>query len=281
MSQEVAENTGVPSTENQPEDVQPKTAQDYMGYDPQIVETLTNAVADDTPEDESKVDPQELINKTLKEVKVDENGKFIYPENIDPMLKAAVAAAKSFRDTQASYTKSQQRLKALEAELAAMRTEIVKEAPRLVLTPEEQQQLNELKYKDPDKWYQTMQQLEQKGAEAIEKKFGEVREKTEAEAIVEERKRLLTEFNKGKEKQLTPEQLELEVPAKWVQEVVEGKTSFVDFLEKAETFIYGSKAVDQPPKPPKTTDLNKETGSSFPQESNGDKEGINYAEVIF
>jgi hypothetical protein len=197
------------------------------------------------------------------------------------MLKAAVASAKSFRDTQASYTRSQQKLKAMEAELQAMRQQIAQEAPKLVLTPEEQAQLDDLKFKDPDKWYQVMKNIEEKGAAHLDEKFGKVREQVEAEQVVEERKRLLAEFNTGREKQLTPEQLELEVPGKWIQEVVEGKLPFDDFLDRAYTFIYNEKVVEPTPKPPKTTDLNAGGGSSTPQKGEKVEEGINYEQIVF
>ena len=282
---EETENT-TPENGNQPE--APKTAEDYMGYDPQVMESLTKAVADDEykPQrgggDQEKKDPQELINETLKKVKVDENGKFVYPEDIDPMLKAAVAAAKSFRDTQAAYTRSRQKEKALEAELEAMRKQLASTPPTSILTPDEQRQLDQLKVTDPDKWYEVMKKLEEKGTEELDKKFGEVRQQAEQEAIIEERKSKLAEFNTGREKPLTIEQLELEVPPKWAQDVIDGKLPFEDYLDRAYTFIYGNKVVQNPPKPEPTTDLNKVSGSATPQGSVDDNGGgINYNEVIF
>jgi hypothetical protein len=257
---------------------QPKTAEDYFGYDKETLGVLEQAVEDTGDAVEN---PQELINTTLKQVKVDDNGKFIYPEEIDPMLKAAVAATKSFRDTQSAYTRSQQQLKAREAELEAMREQLAKDSASLILTPEEQTELDNLKHHDPDRWYQVMQEIEVKGKEALQKKFGEVASKVEAEEVVQHRLTRLDDFNSSHDRKLTPEQLELEVPAKWVQEVVEGKLDFDDFLDRAYTFIYNEKVAANPTKPAKTTNINKVSGSSTPQKSEDQDDGIKYNEIVF
>jgi hypothetical protein len=258
-------------------ETQPATAEDYFGYDPKVFDAIKEKVDTETPKEDS-VDPTELINKTLKEIQVDEKGKFIYPENIDPVLKAAVAATKSFRDTQSSYTKAQQELKALQAEAEALREQVAKyETPTAGLSQEEQQELAELKYTNPDEWYKRMKALETQATQKVEEKFKEVREQAKEKTVQEQRLEAFEKFNETRENKLTKEMLEFDVPPRWAKEVEEGKLDFDEYLDRAYNFIYGNKTVVNPDVP-NTTDLNEVPG--------GDKdpqlgEGIDYSKITF
>jgi len=252
-----------------------QTAQDYMGYDPEVFKAIEEKLPEASSEED--INPQELINKTLKEIKVDDKGKFIYPEDTDPVLKAAVAATKSFRDTQSSYTKSQQELKALQAEAEALKEQLAKyETPTAGLSDEEQQELETLKYTDPDAWYHKMKALEQQAVAKVDEKFKEVREQAKAKTAEEQRIEMLEQFNSQAETPLTKEQLELDVPARWISDVQEGKLDFNEFLERAYEFIHGPKIVATP-EVPKTTDLNKVSGG----EKITNPQGIDYAHITF
>jgi DNA repair exonuclease SbcCD ATPase subunit len=251
------------------------TADDYLGYQPELFE------ADSVKEkaEAQGVSPQELINSTLKEIKVDDNGKFVYPDDMDPMLKAAVAATKSFRDTQASYTKSRQELKALQAELETLKQQLAKsETPTAGLSPEEQKQLEELKFTDPDAWYSKMKQLEQDAQKRVTEKLEQVTGEARQKTVEQLRKEALDEFNSEAENKLTMEQLQQEIPPIWLKQVEDGSMTFEDLLSKASDFIYGSKVVQQPPSVEPTTNLNQVAGGTKEVPQDG---GINYATVTF
>ena len=65
---------------------------------------------------------------------------------------------KRFKDTQAAYTKAQQKLKETEAK-AKVLEELSK--PRVELPKEVAEELDDLKYKDPDAWRLKLAALEQ------------------------------------------------------------------------------------------------------------------------
>jgi len=273
--------TVVPETEvvtDTPENETPKTADDYLGYAPEIFEQLDNSESDDEQEPQQKEDIQQIINKTLKEIQVDDKGKFIYPEGISPELKAAIAATKSFRDTQSSYTKAQQELKALQAEQAALKEQLKKyETPTASLTPEQQQELDALKFTDPDAWYSKMRELEAKANSTIEEKLNEVTKQARQATAEELRLEALKEFNKSVEQPLDPQELELNTPPAWQQKVISGEWTMQEFLEKAYNFIHADKVVVNP-QVEVPTNLNSVPG--------GDKDpqletGIDYSATIF
>ena len=271
----------VPETDNNQE--AEKTAEDYFGYEPEIFDSIKEKLPEEDTEGEvsASTDPTELINKTLKEIKVDDKGKFIYPDEIDPTLKAAVAATKSFRDTQAAYTKSQQKLKEMEAELEVLRNQVTTNIdPTSLLTPEEKKELDQLKYQNPEKWRGVMQILENKAREQVNQNLSSTRQVAGKQAAIEQRMKILEEFNKGLDTPLTPEQLDMEVPPAWAQQVLEGKMDFVDYLEKAAKFLGSTKTIERTPAPEKTTNMNQTTGSSTPVVDK-EPEGIDYSTVTF
>jgi hypothetical protein len=243
-----------------PENIQ-ETAKDYFGYDlDKVTENVEKAV---TPDD--RVDPQELVNKTLKEIKVDDNGKFVYPEGIDPMLKIAVANAKSFRDTQASYTKTRQELKALEAEKEALKSELEKlYHPTADLSEDEKLELEELKLTNPEQWYKRMRALEEVSSKKIDDKLNEAKEKTLEQLAVEERQQALEEFNQNSEVKLTQEVLDMDVPRRYHQQLRDGEITWTEFLEKAAKFIGAPAVVKGAEEVPATTNMNNVSGGQTP-----------------
>lgn len=273
----------VPNTQvsEQTENETPKTAQDYFaefGYENPVEEVVEKI---DTEPEESKVDIRTQVNEILKNIQVDDNGKFIYPEGISPELKAAVAATKSFRDTQSSYTKAQQELKALKAEAEALKQQLAQyETPTSGLSPEEQKELEELKYANPDEWYQRMRQLEAQAKDKVKEKLEEVSKKAKEETEIEYRKRRLEEFNQNRETPVTPEQLELMVPPIYAKQLLDGEIDFDTYLEKAVAFIEGPKVVDKGQEPSQTANMNTLTGSQQAIAETPDP-GIDYAHITF
>jgi len=246
-----------PKTTENTEIKEVKTAQDYFGYENPIEEISQKVEA---PAEDIKT-IQEQINEILPKITVDENGKFVYPDDIDPKMRVAIASTKAVRDTQRAFTKAQQEAQRLKAEKEALEAELKKMAnPASVLSNEELQDLEELKYTDPDMWYQKMRELELKAQQLQEEKLQTVKTKAKQESEYEYRKRLLDEFNKNTDKKLTVEQLEYYIPPIMVKELDEGKIDFNTFLENAQAFIYGNKKVDEGDKPTKTVDMTKTGG---------------------
>jgi hypothetical protein len=266
----MAEETGITEEKTAPTD-----AMDYFGYD---AEQIAAQVADEGSQSDSFEAVQAKVNEILKETKVDENGKFIYPDNIDPAIKLAVAKEKAFRDTQASFTKTRQELKEKEAELEALREQISKyETPTSNLTPEEQLELKELKYTDPDEWFKRMKALEAKAQEVVEQKLNEVQGKAKAKTQQELLEEELNNFNKDREVPITKEILEMDVPPKWHQQLNSGEITFSDFLAKVANLIDSPTTIANPDAP-KTTNIHTATGGV---QEESPEPAIDYSKVIF
>jgi len=255
---------------------QPKNALDYMGYEAPV----------DTPTETIQAPSvQDQINAVLKEVTVDDNGKFIYPDGTDPVMKAAVAASKSYRDTQSGYTKSQQSLKESEAENVLLREKLgtVLSKPQ-ELTPERQQELNDLMFTDPEAWRVEMNKLETESSAAGQAKITEmteeVRNKAGAEHELERRYGVLSNFNEGRAVEITADALDNDVPPRINSKLASGEITFEAYLEEVSTYLEKGKTVAKP-KESKTTDIQKGAGSSTAAPGAADDEGIDYSHLTF
>ncbi len=254
------------------------TAAEEFGY---AVQEVSENKKQEVDNSNTPIDPQSLINDTIKTLDIDEKGKFIYPDDMDPMLKAAIGATKSFRDTQSSFTKGQQDLKGAQAEAEALREQIATdENPLSGLSPAEVTELAELKFTNPDAWHKRLQALEGQTAGRVEEKFKEVREKATQKSVQEQRFDALAEFNENVDpkQKLTTEMLDNDVPPRWIKEVHEGKLEFGEFLTRSQELIYGKKVVknkviDNP------TDLTEAAGGT--KDPAKPEEGIDYANVTF
>ncbi len=259
-----------------PDNTEKQTAAEQFGYG-----VSEETKQEDVSTSDKPTDTQTLINDTIKTLDIDEKGKFIYPGDMDPLLKAAIGATKSFRDTQASFTKGQQELKGAQAEAEALREQITQdESPLSGLSPEEQTALAELKYTNPDEWYKRLQALEVQTSGRVEEKFKEVREKATHKTAQEQRLDALETFNSQTEPEhkLTKEMLENDVPPRWIKEVGEGKLDFNEFLIRSQQLIFGNKVVNTP-QVDNSTNLNSIPGGT--KDPGKPAEGINYQDVTF
>ena len=257
------------------------TAEDYFGYDPEAIKEAVTQVQEEAPEEEKKTvaQIQEEVNRYLKEIEVDENGKFKYPETIPPEIKVAIAATKSARDNQSAYTKTRNELKALEAELKALKDQVAKyETPTAQLTEEESKELEELKYTDPDEWFKRMKALEAQAQEKVKEKLDEVSKQARQQTEQEYRIQRLEEYNKTLETPMTPEMIELNVPPVWGKKLQDGEIDFDQFLDKAAEFIFGPKTVAKPDTPEQGTNLAQVAGSGTPDPDTSS--GIDYSQVV-
>lgn len=214
------------------------------------VDTTTN----NQPSQES-TNPNEYLNTLYKQA-IDENGEIKW-ENLgnkakDPVVQAAIIAEKRRRDTQAAYTKANQKALQLEKQVEILSSQ-VKPKVEDFLTAEQKEELEALKYEQPDVWYAKMKQLE----EELDKKL---KEKLSVDSKEVTLQAVLDSYNlTNPDKPLDKATLELEVPPRLFKELEEGKIDYEAFIEKASKFIYGEKQVkDQTP--PNVPNLNKSAG---------------------
>ncbi len=256
---------------------------DNMGYHIAPETTL--------PETSTAPDTQTIINDAVKQVTVGDNGKYVYPDDMDPMLKAAVAATKSYRDNQSGFTKSQQNLKESEAVNEALREQLANHKQPLELTQEETTELSDLMKSDPNAWRLKLNELELNQDNKVDTLTDEARHKASGEFELEQRYAYLQEFNNGRAGltnangkvliSITPDILDSDIPPRMTKKLSDGDITFQAYLDEVAEYLDAGKAVSTTPDTT-TTDLNKANGSTVAGETDKQKQGeLDYSQQAF
>jgi len=253
------------------------TELDNMGYVPAQETTL--------PATSNADDVQTIINKAVKEVTVDEKGKYVYPDGMDPTLKAAVAATKSYRDNQSGFTKSQQSLKETEAERDALREQLAKQTVKpLELSTEDQSELDKLYVENPTAWRHKMNMLDKQSTDAVHKELTTVTEasrtKAGAEFELDRRVKYLEEFNDGRKTAITPDILDNDVPNRINSKLADRSVTFEEYLDEVSEYLNSGKVVAKVPDNT-TVDLNKANGSAEANKLDKKKDELSYDDTRF
>lgn len=199
---------------------------------------------------------------------------------IDPTVdwqKVAETAEQRRKDTQAAYTKGQQEIKALKAQLEQLQKMV---APPLELSDDERQDLDDLKLIDPDAWRVKMNKLEAQATEKVKEKLSEA-ERAAMDALeVERRYEVMQSFNEQHpDLVINDDVIANDVPPRFMKQLEKGEIEFEEFLDKVYTFLTKGKTVkneetlDQP-------NLGKTGGGSTPQR-NSQKQEPKYKDTIF
>jgi hypothetical protein len=249
----------------------PETAQDYFGYEP------IELKKEEAPAE--VVDYQAEVNRLLKETKVTEDGKFEYPADIPAWAKVAIANEKKFRDTQSTFTKTAQEKKLLEAELQALKSKL---AEVTALTQEQQAELETLKHSDPEAYFEKRNQYEAEASKRFDEELNEVKTKTAEELEIERREAYLASFNEGRERPITQDLIENEVPAKFYRQLEAGEVTFEEFLDNVASYVDAPKVIGKKEEVANVTDLSKVAGGTEPSEANKyDNLAEEYANLVF
>lgn len=168
-------------------------------------------------------------------------------DNVESTIEEKLATAEQRRkDTQAAYTKGQQTIKALEAEKAKL-LELVTQQVKLSLTPEEQSQLDDLKYEDPEAWRVKVNNLEMKATSDaranLDHLTGEAKKAAESTFELSRRQQVLEEFNASAPQAITDELIANEVPPRITNKLARNEISFEEFLQEVSEYINTGKVV--------------------------------------
>ena len=191
------------------------------------------------------------VSNIVKQITTDEAGNYIFPTDVEltEEIKFAATAEKRRRDTQAEFTKVNKSKLALEAENALLKETLLKQS--IVFSPEEVEELEDLKLEDPEKWRQRLNELEQKTIQERQTKINsvstEVKTQAEKNFEVSMQGKVLEEFNKFHGISLTEELLADEVPNRITKKLVEGKVSYEEYLEESFTYLKTNKAIKEEP----------------------------------
>lgn len=230
----------------------------------------------ETKKVESGNDFEKQVSEVVKQITRGKDGKYVLPEGLAPELKTAAIFEQRRRDTQAEFTKIAQANKALAAENEVLKKKVTGDV-KLELTTEQAEELEELKFSDPEAWRVKVNKLER---EAIKKRDEELNSeiaKLSTETLdkdeKERRKEVLEAFIESHPGfNLDDDVLANDIPPRFLKKLETGKVSFETFLEEVYEYSTTGKVVKQD-KILDDPDLNKIGGSHKP-DKNAQKEDI-------
>ena len=156
---------------------------------------------------------------------------------VDATNQPPVDWEKRYKDVQAFATTSRQELARLKAE-----NEVLK-ANTYTISPEQQAVLDDMKFKDPDKWLLEMNKIssdkDTKLKEAISLKTNEVLK----DMTLSERNQALNDFNSLYKVNLTPELLQNEIPARIHKKLDSGEIDYPTYLAECTNYLKTPKVV--------------------------------------
>nr|DAM42288.1 MAG TPA: hypothetical protein [Caudoviricetes sp.] len=150
-----------------------------------------------------------------------------------------IEAEKRRRGTVAGFTKSQQQLKAVEAQASFLRDKV---AAQIKLTPEQQEELDTLKLTNPDQWRTKIDAYEVSAKKQFEDGIVKELERIKSLSAEEfERERLaeqLSEFiTANPELNLTKDEIADQIPPLYMKRLARGEISFEEFLGLTKKFL--------------------------------------------
>jgi len=233
----------------------------------------TAVAQDEFPEDvESKTSTAETsfdtanyeseVNEAVSNMKQDDDGKWLVPNGMTPEMQYSVNAERRRRDTQTSFTKSQQALKVAESKTTAL-TEQLEASIKPNLTVEQAEELEDLKESDPDAW---RAKLNEHDAEAYNK-YEETMETIDSTATQEvelvRREGILNQFiSDNPDLELNDYVFENDLPPRITGKLSKGEISFEDFLNEAKEYLTKGKKIATADPGKEEPNLNKSGGAN-------------------
>lgn len=259
-----------------------------------VLDDAANNVNDlETEEEIEEIDGEETedskleaaVNEAVGKITRDNKGRYVLPEGLSPELRIAVLSEKRRRDTQSSFTKEAQEKKALKAENAALKHR-VSEYAKIELTAEQQTELEDLKFSDPEAWREKLNAYEKEHKEKHNKKLDEELGQVSADILaneeLEQRKDTLKQFNKvHPDFKLDDDVIKNDIPPRIVKKLETGVISFEAFLQECYDYLKTGKVVKQD-KLSQQPNLSKVGGGQSP-DKHAAKEDIilSYSKEVF
>jgi hypothetical protein len=195
----------------------------------------------------------------------------IQTEGTVPTEPQAVDWEKRYKDTQKAYTKSQQNLKKTEAEISTLKDLALS---NVKLSNEQVEELEDLKYSDPDAWRTKLNSYETQAQNEFNSRVNEATTKAGSEASIQfelsRREKVLDEFNANSATPLTDEQLANDIPPRLTKQLENGEITFEELLTKAHEYIHTPKKVkntDDTLKQPSLNGQGSYSGDTKPEET--------------
>jgi hypothetical protein len=149
------------------------------------------------------------------------------------------------RGTQSAFAKEQQRVKALEVENEKLKG-LVTSKVELSLSAEEQEQLDDLKFSDPEAWRQKVNDLETEAKKKTHDTLNTISQESNSSAELKRREQLLDAYNEEHPgATLTDDVIANDLPPRITSKLANGEATFEEFLAEASNFLNAAPKVGQ------------------------------------
>jgi len=225
---------------------------------------------------------EQKVNQAVDAATQDEKGNLILPEDISEDIKYAARSEKRRRDTQSALAKATSAKSILEVENEELK-KLVIEGGRIELSPEAQEELNELKHSDPDAWREKMNALEQNVTSNTTTKLTEISDKAKTTGTVGERQVLLDAFlHDNPDVVINDDVLANDIPPRIKRALENGDVTFIEFLGNVKTYLETNKVIDPNTPANSGPNLSQVAGSDIPGNSAEDtQQETDYEKMIF
>lgn len=189
---------------------------------------------------------EQTVNETVAGMMKGDNGKWQFAEGseLSDQVKFAAKTERRRRDQEGAYTKQMEEVAALKA-MNEQLTAKVKTKPSASISDEQAQELDNLKFEDPDAWRAKLNEYETQASRQLQEELVKMEQESSKQAEVERRKIVLAQFNaQNPQLNLTDEVIIDNVPPRIIKQLETGEIAFDDFLAKAKTYITTPKVLD-------------------------------------
>lgn len=196
----------------------------------------------------NKTEPtfEQTVNETVAGMMKGDNGKWQFAEGseLSDQVKFAAKTERRRRDQEGAYTKQMEEVAALKA-MNEQLTAKVKTKPSTSISDEQAQELDNLKFEDPDAWRAKLNEYDTQASKQLQEELVKMEQESSKQAEVERRKIVLAQFNaQNPQLNLTDEVIIDNVPPRIIKQLETGEIAFDDFLAKAKTYITTPKVLD-------------------------------------
>lgn len=198
----------------------------------------------------------------------------------EAQAQAKIDWEKRFKDTQGAYTKSQQELKTVKAKLEVLEKLT---QPKVEIDNTTKEELEDLKFSDPEAWRARMNQIEQEAKNKHLAMLEEAQLAAKKQAELEHRQQVLRDFQASHPNiVINDEVIAYDVPPRITKKLEEGKVSFEDFLQEVAEYLTTPKVIGDGNKTLNQPNLNKVGGDDKPSDVAIKKDIVkDYKNIVF
>lgn len=230
---------------------------------------------------------EDNVNEAVSQMTKDDKGAWQIPDTVtDEAVRFAAVSEKRYRDTQASYTKVKQTNKALAAEKDLLHNKVIGNTP-IKLTPEQTEELENLKFSDPEEWRNKLNTYENLARKEYEVKLEDEVKQVSATTLEEDelggRAAILQQFSaEFPDFVINDDVIANDIPPRITNKLANGTVTFREFLDECRNYSKTGKVVKQTEDSTKMSNLSNIGGGSNPSESDMAEDSITtYSKEVY